>query len=538
MSAIKGEVKGSMKLPHEIDFEKPVYPPLELVPPKPVGRRIFGNHDRFRKEFPIIRRVIDGRQLVLTDNATTGQVPRPVIDAVDEYLAYHVENVHRSTGGLPGEADRIFTRACMSAAAFVNASYNEIFWCHNTTEGLNAAVQMVAKHFTRTGRLKKGDRLLTTSGEHNSTVVPLQMLREDNPQLELDLQYVDIVREGSRQGRLDVEDLEAKLTPNTKIVTMTMTSNVTGVVNPIKKISGLIKERCPDAVFIVDCAQSGPHMPIDVKDLGCDIAVIAGHKLAQPAESFVYMREDLAREVSPHMGGGGIVQTVGKEGRILLDAPYKFHLGTPQVPNARALDVATRFLTFSGLVFFERDLPGLRRFIGGCGIQELERLSNLNERAFAYGLRGYFLEDERQMDFRLVNRAMGNILQHEREMTEYFMERLGDELGGRIEVIGPKPARRGDRSYLEDRVGVVSIRSKDVPVGELADGLDKHGVVVRAGCHCWHVGMRELGLLSSDVTGPNDGTVRFSMTHFSNMRDVDRAIEALREIHAAKAGGK
>jgi selenocysteine lyase/cysteine desulfurase len=244
------------------------------------------------------------------------------------------------------------------------------------------------------------------------------------------------------------------------------------------------------------------------------------------------MREDLARAVTTHMGGGGVVQTVTKEGRIVLDAPYKFHFGTPQNHNIRALDMTVRFLTYSGLTYFEQDVEGLRRFLSDSGMEKLEKLAGKKPGKLAAGLRRYLLEDENKLSFKLVERAMNNILRHERELTGYLIERLTRELGDEIEIIGPKSMYEGDKSYLQDRIGVVSIRSKTKSVEELSNRLDRMEFAVRSGCHCWHIGMRELGLMEGMSTGPNDGAVRFSLTHFNTKEEVDRVINALKKIHS------
>jgi cysteine desulfurase/selenocysteine lyase len=317
-----------------------------------------------RADFPVFERPTgSGKRLVFLDAAASAPKPQVVIDAVADAYAHHYANVHRGIYELSEDATSRFEAARRKVAAFLGApSEREIVFVRNATEAIN----LVAFSWGR-ANVGKGDRIVTTQLEHHANIVPWQQLAADTG---ASLDYVAITDD----GRLDMDDLRAKLTARPKLLAVAAVSNALGTINPVGEITALAHEA--GALVLVDAAQAAPHMPIDIKAIDCDFLAISGHKMLGPSGiGALWGRRALLDAMPPFMTGGSMIIRVTLEGAEWNEVPAKFEAGTPAIAEAIGLGAAVDYLTALGMdnvreherYLFEAawqalgEIPGVRR---------------------------------------------------------------------------------------------------------------------------------------------------------------------------------
>src|SRR3989338_1352313 len=294
------------------------------------------NIEQIRKDFPILKRKIHGKQLVYLDNAATSQKPIQVIEAITDYYKNHNANIHRSIHTLGEEATKGYEEAHDKVAEFINAdSYQNIVFTKNTTEAINLLA------YSLTSKLKKGDEIVISEMEHHSNFVPWQQLAK---QRNLKLKFIKI----NEEGMLDAESVNNNVTKKTKIVSLTHVSNVLGTINPIKGIAKLAHEN--GALMIADCAQSIPHIPIDIKSLDIDFCAFSGNKMLGPTGiGALYGKMELLEEMQPFLYGGEMIREVNFDDTKFNDLPWKFEAGTMNIVEGIGLGVAIDYLNKIGM---------------------------------------------------------------------------------------------------------------------------------------------------------------------------------------------
>ncbi len=292
--------------------------------------------ENIRNDFPILSRKLNGKTLVYLDNAATTQKPRQVIDAVKNYYEHYNSNVHRAVHTLSAEATDAFDEAHEQTAEFINANNSEeIIFTKNTTESIN----IVANSFRET--LKKSDEIVLTQMEHHSNLVPwLNAAQKTGAKIK----YVEI----NADGELKVEQLQKIITKKTKIVAVSHASNVLGTINDVKAIADVTHDK--KALLLVDGAQSVPHLPVDVKKLGCDFLAFSGHKMLGPMGiGVLYGKRELLEKMEPYSFGGDMIREVRFDGATWNELPWKFESGTPNVEGAIGLRAAIGYLKKIGM---------------------------------------------------------------------------------------------------------------------------------------------------------------------------------------------
>lgn len=285
-----------------------------------------------KKDFPIF---FDS-DLVYLDNAATTQKPQSVLDEVDSLYREANANVHRALYSLGSEATERFENSRKKVAKYIGAnSEKEIVFTSGTTESINLLARSIGN------TLKPGDEILISEMEHHSNIVPWQMTAQRTGAT---LKYLSI----KETGELDISNPEKYFTSNTKIISLTHMSNVLGTINPIKKLSA--KAHQVGAIMIVDGAQGASHLPVDVKELGCDFYAFSGHKMLGPTGiGVLWGKTEHLEEMDPFMGGGEMIDTVTMESSTWNDIPYKFEAGTPNFAQAVGLGAAIDYLQNIGM---------------------------------------------------------------------------------------------------------------------------------------------------------------------------------------------
>lgn len=294
--------------------------------------------EQVRRDFPILERKIRGRTLVYLDNAATTQKPRQVIDALVHYYEHYNANIHRGLHTLAEEATAAYERARVKAGRFVNAAdpEQEIIFTRNTTESLNLVANAWGRKF-----LKPGDEILFSAMEHHSNLVPWQMIALATG---AKVRFIEI----DDDGRLIWDDVLAKINERTRVVAITQMSNVLGTINPVREIAALAHRA--GAIVVVDGAQSVPHMPVDVQELGCDFLAFSSHKMLGPTGvGVLYGTRAALNAMDPFLGGGEMIKRVTYESSTYADLPNKFEAGTPNIADVIALGAAIDYLEALGM---------------------------------------------------------------------------------------------------------------------------------------------------------------------------------------------
>ena len=293
--------------------------------------------NKIREDFPILSREVHGKPLVYLDNAATTQKPLVVLDAMrNEYLNQNA-NVHRGVHYLSQKATELHEAARERVRQFINAhSTNEIVFTRGTTEAIN----LVASSFCQS-QMQAGDEVLVTDMEHHSNIVPWQM---QAMQKGIVVRHLPITDDG--QLRLDL--LDEYINERTRLVSLAHVSNVLGTVNPVKEVTALAHSR--GIPVLVDAAQSAPHMPVDVSDIGCDFMAFSGHKMYGPTGvGVLYGREEWLDRLPPYQGGGEMIGSVSWEKTTWNELPFKFEAGTPDYVATHGLATAIDYITAIGL---------------------------------------------------------------------------------------------------------------------------------------------------------------------------------------------
>jgi cysteine desulfurase / selenocysteine lyase len=292
--------------------------------------------EEIRAEFPILTREIHGEPLAYLDNGATAQKPLAVIETLDRYLRETNANVHRGVHTLSEEATTQYEEARRTVAAHLGADRHELIFVRNATEALN----LVAYSWGRTN-LNADDRIVVTEMEHHSNVVPWYQVAQERGS-HLDWAPID------GEGRLDMDAFAELLERGPKLVCVAHVSNVLGTINPIAEIARMAHDA--GALLVVDGAQAGPKLELDMADLGADFYAITAHKMYGPTGiGALFGRRELLEEMPPFIGGGSMIRKVSKELITWADLPAKFEGGTPAIGEAVGFGAAVRWLDQLGL---------------------------------------------------------------------------------------------------------------------------------------------------------------------------------------------
>jgi cysteine desulfurase/selenocysteine lyase len=376
------------------------------------------NIETIRNQFPILHQNVNGKPLVYVDNAATTQKPQSVIDALQMYYTTDNANIHRAAHTLAARSTEMFEDTRKAVQQFINAAeVEECIFTKGVTEGINLVAQTWGRK-----NLQAGDEVIITAMEHHSNIVPWQLICEEKDAV---LKVVPI----NDAGELLMTEFEKMLSSKTKFISCVWASNALGTVNPVKQI--IEKAHAIGAKVLLDGAQAGSHLEIDVQKLDCDFLVLSSHKLYGPTGvGVLYGKRILLESMPPYQGGGEMIREVTFERSTYNDIPYKFEAGTPNIGDVIAFKYALDFVN---------------------------ELGKENIASYESGLLNYFVEG-----INLINRLTDN----------------------KITLVGT----------AQNKVSVQSFVIKGMHHFDAGMMLDAKGIAVRTGHHCTQPLMQRFGL--------------------------------------------
>jgi len=304
--------------------------------------------EAIRADFPILSRTVrDGRRLVYLDSGATSQKPRSVLDAERDFYENYNAAPHRGAHQLAEEATGLYEAARATVGRFIGAPENEVVFTRNSTEAINLVAYALSNAATakeeafRRYAVGQGDEIVVTEMEHHANLVPWQQLCERTGAT---LRWLGLTDD----GRLDLADLDTVVNERTKLVAVTQQSNILGTINPLGEIVDRAHE--VGALVLVDGAQSVPHQPVDVTELGADFLVFSGHKMLGPTGvGVLWGRYEVLDALPPFLTGGSMIEVVRMEGSTFMPPPQRFEAGVPMTAQVIGLGAAVEYLERLGM---------------------------------------------------------------------------------------------------------------------------------------------------------------------------------------------
>ena len=445
--------------------------------------------NKIREDFPILSREVYGKPLVYLDNGATTQKPRQVVEAMTEEYYNVNANVHRGVHFLSQRATDLHEAAREKVRSFINAAkVDEIIFTRGTTESINLVAQTFCEWLqSQEPRAKSQEptaEIILSVMEHHSNIVPWQLQAE---KYGIKLRVIPMTDDGV----LQLDAYEELFTEHTKLVSCTHVSNVLGTVNPVKEMTRIAHEH--GVPFLVDGAQSAPHMKIDVQDLDCDFFAFSGHKMYGPTGiGVLYGKEEWLDKLPPYQGGGEMIATVTFEKTTFEKAPLKFEAGTPDYIATHGLATAIDYITAIGFDKIEAHEQELTHY----AIEQLQTIEGLK----VYGPSAFTVDGLPFTD----NHGQEAILNTCKPST--VNRQLRHDAVVSFNVAAPFPTGVGERMIHHMDIGTL---------------LDRFGIAVRTGHHCAQPLMDRLDIL---------GTVRASFALYNTKEEIDALVTALRRV--------
>ncbi len=457
---------------------------------------------KVRKDFPILQTRINGKPLVYLDNAATSQKPQAVLTALDSYWRDANANVHRGVHYLSAKATQLFDDSREKVRQFVNAiSVKEIIFTKGCTEGINLVANAfsspaslwlvsgpaaIAQHATP---LQPGDVILLSQMEHHSNIVPWQLAAAKTGATIKVIPMLD-------NGELDLDAYQRLLNEGrVRIVGCVHVSNSIGTVNPIKKMAAMAHKA--GALILVDGAQGGPHLRVDVASLDADFYTLSCHKIYAPTGvGVLYGKQELLAAMPPYQGGGDMIKTVSFDQTTFADPPSKYEAGTPNVAGVIGLGAAIDYIRSLAPV----PDSGAVNFLSIDDAASKIRQMRLEMATFTS------VAPDRKEPLAEAFDAMGA---WENEVCAYATAKLKEIPGIRI------------TGEAADKGPILAFTLEGAHPHDIGTILDSYGVAVRAGHHCCMPLMERLGV---------PATARASFAFYNTKEEADALIESVKKV--------
>ncbi len=367
--------------------------------------------EAIRGDFPILDQQVNGHPLIYFDNAATSQKPRAVVDALVRYYEHDNSNVHRGLHELSNRATEGYEGARAQLASFLGADAEEIVFTRGTTEAIN----LVARAWGDV-HVGAGDIILLTEMEHHSNLVPWQMLASRRG---ASLRFVPVTPD----GQLDLNGFDALLEGPVKIFSFVHISNSLGTINPAMELCA--RARRAGVTTLVDAAQSAGHLPVNVREMGCDFLSLSGHKMGGPTGiGALFGRREILEGMEPFHGGGEMIASVGFTESRYKPAPHRFEAGTPAIAQAIGLGAAVKYLDAIGRErIFSHDRDLARQAV--AVLEDIPGLRLLGPREERGGLVSFVLESAHAHDVVSMADQYGLALRGGHHCTQPLLRKFG-----------------------------------------------------------------------------------------------------------------
>ncbi|MGZ9107814.1 MAG: aminotransferase class V-fold PLP-dependent enzyme [Micavibrio sp.] len=322
--------------------------------------------DRYRNDFPVLRKTMNGQPVAFLDSAASAQKPQAVIDAMRAVMETDYANIHRGLYQFSQVTTAQFEAVRQKIADFIGAgSEKEIIFTRNATEGINLVAQSWGRAF-----MAPGDEVIISGMEHHANIVPWQLLRD---QIGIVIKVIPVLDDGT----LDFEAFGKLLSNKTRLVSVVQVSNALGTINPVEDMIEATRAFNPDIKILIDGSQGVVHGAVNITALDCDFYVFTGHKLYGPTGiGVLYGRADILNAMPPYQGGGDMIEHVTFDKTTYKDAPARFEAGTPAIVEVIGLGAAIDYVAQIGMIAIAaqetklfayalgrlQDVPGLKLY--------------------------------------------------------------------------------------------------------------------------------------------------------------------------------
>lgn len=369
---------------------------------------------KIRNDFPILSTKIYNKPLIYLDNGATTQKPQCVIDAISSTYSTINANVHRGVHHLSQVATDQMEESRRIIGDFINSkSIREIIFTKGTTESINLVAHSFCRQFC-----KPGDEIIVSAMEHHSNIVPWQLQESISG---VKLRVIPI----TEKGELRIDELRKMISPKTRLISVTYTSNVLGTINPVEEIISIAHQA--NIPVLLDAAQAVQHTIIDVQKLDCDFLVFSGHKLYGPTGiGVLYGKEELLNQMPPYQGGGEMIEKVSFSGTTFNELPFKFEAGTPDYVAIIGLGKAIQYLQSIGLKNIEEYEQELLTYCTQR-FSEIKELKIYGTAARKSGAISFLLDGIHHYDTGMLLDKMGIAVRTGHHCAEPLMHELGIE---------------------------------------------------------------------------------------------------------------
>ncbi len=365
-----------------------------------------------RKDFPILKREINGKPLIYLDNAATSQKPKQVIDSIVKYYELHNANIHRGVYSLSTEASEEYEGVKEKIRSFINGGDSrEIVFTRGATEAINLVAYSYGKH-----NIKEGDEIIISEMEHHANIVPWQVLCEDKKAV---LRVIPV----TKSGEIIIDEYKKLLNAKTKLVAVSHVSNTLGTINPVKEIIEHAHQK--NIPVLIDGAQAVQHINVDVKDLDCEFYVYSGHKMFAPTGiGVLYGKAEYLESMPPYQTGGDMIKEVTFKKTTYNDIPMKFEAGTPNIEGAIGLGAAFDYINSLDLESIHEHESELLKYTTEK-LQEIDGIRIIGTAKDKISIISFIVDRLNALDIGTLLDTMGIAVRTGHHCTEPLMDRFG-----------------------------------------------------------------------------------------------------------------
>lgn len=372
------------------------------------------NIDKIRKDFPVLKTKVHGKDLIYLDNSATTQKPQSVLNALMHAYSEINSNIHRGIHFLSQKSTEAYEAARETAQQFLNAKHShEIIFTRGATESINLVASSFIEEF-----VSEGDEIIVTEMEHHSNMVPWRMFAEKK---QATVKYIPF----DDDGVLDLEAFKKLINEKTKIVSFVHVSNSLGTINPVKEMIEIAHSH--NVPVMIDAAQSVQHTKVDVQELDCEFLAFSGHKIYGPnGIGVLYGKEEWLNKIPPYQGGGDMIETVSLDKIVYNSLPFKFEAGTANYIDAIGLAEALKYVSEIGIDQIAQHEKTLMDY-ATAELQKIDALTIYGNAPDKSGAISFLIEGAHAADIGMIMDKQGVAMRTGTHCTEPVMQHFGIE---------------------------------------------------------------------------------------------------------------